>query len=87
VHAVFFKVFCENVTVSQNTVGTRFATTMKIQDNFALRPYRYSDKMIAVSQNVFAVSEAKLLKNPATAHAFRAVMKLAVCCYDNRSHV
>ena len=93
--AVYFKVLCEDETVSQifpmvcrNTVETRLATTIKIHESFALRPYYwYSHKMIVASQNIFAVSQVKPLKNPATAHAFRAAMELTVCCYDNRSDV
>jgi len=35
-------------TISQNTVGTRFTTTIKVHKNLALRSPRYSDKTVAV---------------------------------------
>jgi len=40
------------------------ATTIKIHENLALQLPQYSDKTVAVSQNVFASSKIKSLKNP-----------------------
>jgi len=49
-------------TVSQNTVEIRFivcTTSTKIHSNLALRPSQYSYKIVASSQNVFALSKVK----------------------------
>jgi len=46
-------------TASQNTVQTRFTTTIKMHQNLALPPSQYSDEIIAVSQNDFEVSKVK----------------------------
>ena len=46
-------------TVSQNTVEVRFTNTMKIHYNLTWRPFRYSDKIVGVSQNIFAAIKVK----------------------------
>jgi len=66
---VFLKVFRQTETVSQgfptvsqNTVEIRFivcTTSTKIHSNLALRPSQYSYKIVASSQNVFALSKVK----------------------------
>jgi len=45
--------------VSQNTLETRMSITIKIHQSFALRPSRYSDKIVTVNQNVLTVSKEK----------------------------
>jgi len=50
--------------VSQNKVLTCFTITIKIHQNLALQSSRYSDKTVAVSQNVFAVSKVKTNEYP-----------------------
>jgi len=49
---------------SLKTVTTRFNTTIKIHENRASQSSQYSDKTVAVSQNIFAGSKVKSLKNP-----------------------
>jgi len=49
---------------SFKTVQTRFTTTIKIHENLASKSSQYSDKTVEVSQNVFAGSKVKSLKNP-----------------------
>jgi len=62
---VFFKLFCETEIiikfsqVSQSTVYTRFTTTIKIHQNLDLQTSRYSDEIVLVSENVFALSKVK----------------------------
>jgi len=54
---------------------TLFATTIKIHLNLASRPSRYSDELVTVSQNPFAVSKVKSKKprvgNEQTLYFFR----------------
>ena len=46
-----------------------FTNTIKVQlKSCFLRPSRHSDKLVAVSQNVFAVSKVKSFKSPGQAH-------------------
>jgi len=44
---------------SQNAVETRFTTTIKIHENLAMQSSHYSDKVVVVSQNGFAISKVK----------------------------
>jgi len=43
----------------KNTVETRFITTIKIHQNLALQSSRYSDEIVAISQNVFPASKVR----------------------------
>jgi len=46
-------------TASQNAVETRFTNTIKIHENLAMQSSHYSDKVVVVSQNGFAISKVK----------------------------
>jgi len=58
--SVFNKVFSGTETVSQNTVEP----LSKIYWNLGLWPSWYSDRIIAASQNVLAVTKVKPYENP-----------------------
>ena len=55
-------------SVISYTTETRFKGTTKIHQNVVLRPSRYSDKIVAVSQNAFAVTRVKPLKKLCMLH-------------------